>query len=447
MNRGLVVLLLSLSVVFVRAQQIDEELLLSLQQSYQETPQQKALRNAVCANDIRKLALNQDNLGEMKTEFTYRVPQKGITDQKQSGRCWLFTGLNVLRAHAIKEHQLDKFTFSQAYLFFYDQLEKSNLFLQSVIDTRKLPMDDKKVEFLFKTPVSDGGTFTGVADLVLKYGLVPSEVMPETFTTNSTSRFVGLLKTQLREYGMELRKMKGADQQLVVRKNEMLQTVYRMLVMAMGIPPQSFTWNDKEYTPMTFAAEYGNDELMHHYVMLMNDPTREYYRMYEIDQDRHVYEGHNWLYLNLPVEDIKQMAISSLKDSVAMYFSCDVAKELNSERGLLDLNNYDYGAIFGTSFNMDKKDRIASFASGSSHAMTLVAVKIENDKPVRWMVENSWGEKSGWKGHLIMTDDWFNEYMFRLVIEDKYLLDSLRPILKTKPIKLPCWDPMFQVEE
>ena len=288
MNRGLVVLLLSLSVVPVRAQQIDEELLLSLQQSYQETPQQKALRNAVCANDIRKLALNQDNLGEMKTEFTYRVPQKGITDQKQSGRCWLFTGLNVLRAHAIKEHQLDKFTFSQAYLFFYDQLEKSNLFLQSVIDTRKLPMDDKKVEFLFKNPVSDGGTFTGVADLVLKYGLVPSEVMPETFTTNSTSRFVGLLKTQLREYGMELRKMKGADQQLVARKNEMLQTVYRMLVMAMGIPPQSFTWNDKEYTPMTFAAEYGNDELMHHYVMLMNDPTREYYRMYEIDQDRHV---------------------------------------------------------------------------------------------------------------------------------------------------------------
>ena len=436
-----------LTALLVRGQSISPQLLDELRQSYKETPAEKALRNAVGGNDLRKLALNQDNLGKMDTEFTYRVTSKGITDQKQSGRCWLFTGLNVMRAHAIREHKLDEFTFSQAYLFFYDQLEKSNLFLQSVIDTRRLPMDDKQVEFLFKNPVSDGGTFTGVADLISKYGLVPSDVMPETFTTNSTARFSGLLKLKLREFGLELREMRGPDQQLMRRKEEMLHTVYKMLVMTMGVPPEQFVWKGEDFTPQTFAAKYGKPSLLTDYVMLMNDPSREYYKVYEIDLDRHVYEGHNWLYINLPVEEIKQMAIASLKDSTAMYFSCDVGKELNSERGLLDLNNYNYGDIFGISFGMDKRQRVLSFASGSSHAMTLVAVNLTEGKPDRWMVENSWGEKSGWKGHLIMTDRWFDEYMFRLVVERRYVPENVQRMLTQKPVRLPAWDPMFLPEE
>ena len=358
---------------------------------------------------------------------------------------------NVLRSTAIREHNLDKLEFSEAYLFFYDQLEKANLFLQSVIDTRKLPMDDKKVEFLFKNPIGDGGTFTGVADLVNKYGLVPAEVMPETFTTNSTSRFRSLLSLKLREQGLQLRESKAAEQQLVQQKEEMLRTIYRMLVTAMGIPPQQFTWKGEQYTPLSFADKYVNRELVTDYVMLMNDPTREYYKVYEIDLDRHIYEGQNWLYVNLPVEDIQQMAIASLRDSVAMYFSCDVAKELNSDRGLLDLRNYDYGAIFGTTFPMDKKQRIQTFASGSSHAMTLVAVNLQDTvnytQPDRWMVENSWGEKSGWKGHLIMTDEWFREYMFRLVVARKYVPQNILDILKQKPVRLPVWDPMFLPEQ
>lgn len=433
------------------AQTISEELLSSLRSSYQETPEQRALRNAASGNDLRKLAVSQDNLGAFETEFTLRVPNKGITDQKQSGRCWMFTGLNVLRAAAISEHNLDKLEFSEAYLFFYDQLEKANLFLQSVIDTRKLPIDDKKVEFLFRNPIGDGGTFTGVADLVLKYGLVPTEVMPETFTTNSTARFRGLLALKLREQGLALRESKGADTQLIAQKEEMLKTVYRMLLTVMGVPPTEFTWKGEQFTPRSFADKYVKKELITDYVMLMNDPTRDFYKVYEIDLDRHVYEGHNWLYLNLPVEEIEKMAIASLRDSVAMYFSCDVGKELNSERGLLDLRNYDYGAIFGTTFPMDKRQRIQSFASGSSHAMTLVAVNLQDTvnytQPDRWMVENSWGEKSGWKGHLIMTEDWFREYMFRLVVLKKYVPDNLLEILKQKPIRLPAWDPMFQPEE
>lgn len=181
--------------------------------------------------------------------------------------------------------------------------------------------------------------------------------------------------------------------------------------------------------------------------MVMNDPSREYYKCYEISYDRHRYDGKNWKYVNLPVEDIKQMAIASLKDNTRMYFSSDVT-QLDSKRGLLDVNNYDYGSLLGTTFNMDKKQRIQTFASGSAHAMTLMAVDLDqNGKPVKWMVENSWGADSGYKGHLIMTDEWFNEYMFRLVVETKYVPEKVKKLFEQEPILLPAWDPMFMEEE
>lgn len=180
----------------------------------------------------------------------------------------------------------------------------------------------------------------------------------------------------------------------------------------------------------------------------MNDPTRPYWKSYEIEYDRHVYDGHNWLYVNLPLEDIKEMAISSIKDSVMMYFSCDVGKFLDSKRGLLDIANYDYENLFGTTFGMDKRQRIMTFDSGSSHAMTLKAVDLDkNGKPVKWQVENSWGANSGFQGTIIMTDEWFDEYMFRLVVDKKYVPAKVLDVLKEKPIQLPAWDPMFTPEE
>ena len=181
--------------------------------------------------------------------------------------------------------------------------------------------------------------------------------------------------------------------------------------------------------------------------MLMNDPTRKYYRCYEIDYDRHSYDGRNWTYVNLPVEEIKQMAVASIKDSTMMYFSCDVGKFLDSKRGLLDVDNYDYGALMGTTFGMDKRQRVESFASGSSHAMTLMAVDLDAEgRPRKWMVENSWGAASGYRGHLILTDRWFDEYMFRLVVERKYVPQRILDILRQRPVRLPAWDPMFADE-
>lgn len=431
--------------------------------SQSQTVTDKVVRNAMASTPLNTLATDISTLnGAGKDVFTYKVYTKGITDQKQSGRCWLFTGLNVLRAQAISEHNLPSLELSQVYLFFYDQLEKSNLFLQGVIDTTDKSFDDRFVDWLFSNPLSDGGTFTGVADLVKKYGVVPKEVMPETLSSNSTSQISSQLKWQLRDYGMQLRKMSAngkSKKSLEAEKVKMLGNIYRILTLAYGIPPTEFTWemknnsgsllSVKKYTPKSFYKElWGDKDLTNDYVLIMNDPSREYGKVYQIQYDRHTYEGHDWVYLNLPIDDVKPLAIESIKDNRAMYISCDVAKFLNRSIGTCDMKNFDYNSLLGLQLTMDKRERILTHASGSSHAMTLIAVDLDNatKKPTRWMVENSWGANSGFKGNLVMTDEWFNEYMFRFVIDKKYIPADVQKMLKQKPIMLPAWDPMFAEE-
>ena len=451
---------------------ITPEVLKQLQEQ-QPAPSDKAIRNAMARTSIATLASDASTLQMGDTHFTYRVPNKGITDQQSSGRCWLFTGMNVLRSKAINQYKLKSLELSQVYLFFFDQLEKSNLFLQGIIDTRKSPDDDRMVDWLFENPLSDGGTFCGVADLVNKYGVCPKEAMPETYSSNNTSQIDMLLKWKLREMGLELRttgnntKTRQSDrminESLQKRKVEMLQEIYHILTLAYGVPPTEFTYtlrdskdevlSTKTYTPQSFYQELWQDEdLYGNYIMVMNDPLREYYKTYRIDFDRHTYEGHDWVYLNLPADEIKPMAVASIKDSTAMYFSCDVAKYLDRRNGTLSLSNYDYGSLLGTTFNMDKRQRVQTHASGSSHAMTLVAADVDTTctdtlKVRKWMVENSWGASSGYQGHLIMTDEWFDNYMFRLVVKRRYVEQKYLDMLKQKPTLLPAWDPMFMGEE
>jgi len=440
---------------------ITDELLSQIRQSQPSGTTTKALSNALAGTSLNQLALTADNPAAHDTYFSDKVDSKGITDQQSSGRCWLFTGLNVLRAKMIARYQLGAFQFSQSYCFFYDQLEKSNLFLQAVIDNASRPMDDKTVEWLFKNPLSDGGTFCGVQDIVTKYGLVPAEVMPERYNANNTSRLSSLLSLKLREYGLTLRNAAAKGEKratLLRRKTEMLATVYHILAVCLGEPPTRFPTSrttangtpidTRSYTPLDFYREYVGADLKGDYVMLMNDPSRPYHKTYTIDLDRHTYDGSQWTYLNLPIDEIKAMAIASIKDSTMMYFSCDVGKCYNKETGVLSLDNYDYGSLLGTTFPMDKADRIRTFASASSHAMTLMAVDLDaNGKPKKWMVENSWGPSSGYQGHLIMTDDWFNEYMFRLVVERRFVPAATLKLLEQKPTVLPAWDPLFAPEE
>ena len=477
----LTAVLAACSAVVLSAQQpaggLSSEMLEQISASYKDNAYDKAISNALAGTSIATLAINADNAAMIDTHFSDRVRTKGITDQQSSGRCWLFTGLNVLRAKMIDKYGLPGMEFSQNYLFFYDQLEKANLFLQGVIDTKELPFEDRKVDWLFSNPLSDGGQFTGVSNLITKYGLVPAEVMPETYQSNNTSQMANLLKLKLREDGLALRKayeeayakgkklpkkdagklMDKVNAELQQMKLEQLSEIYRMLALCLGEPVKEFQWTrcDKDnkivdrrtYTPLSFYQEYIGEDLENNYVMIMNDPCREYGKVYEIDYDRHVYDGHNWLYINLPVERIKEMAIASIKDNVAMYFSCDVGKFYSRSKGTLDLANFDYDSLMGVEFGMNKQERVMTHASGSSHAMTLIAVDIVDGKPVKWMVENSWGPASGYKGCLIMTDEWFNEYMFRLVVEKKYVPEDILKMLEQTPVQLPAWDPMFSMEE
>ena len=438
---------------------ITDEMMSQIRQGWQGTPEELALRNAISANDINKLAVRQGVEAGYDFYFSDEVPSKGITDQQSSGRCWLFSGMNVLRAKMIEKYNLGPFQFSQNYIFFYDQLEKANLFLQGIIDTRDLPMDDRKVEWLFRHTINDGGQFTGVSDLITKYGIVPSNVMPETWAANHTSRMSMLLDLKLKEFGLELREMAGPEKKLPSileeRKTQMLAFIYRFLVLNLGEPPAEFTWtmydaegrpvSTKTYTPKSFYDEYVGVDLKNDYVMLMNDPTREFYKVYEIEYDRHQYDGKNWLYINLPIEEIEAIAIASIKDSTMMYFSCDVGKFLDSQNGVLDVDFYDYGSLMGTEFGMDKRERILTGASGSSHAMTLMVDLDEYGQAKKWKVENSWG-MTGHEGHLVMTAEWFEEYMFRLVAEKKYVPENILKLLDTEPVMLPPWDPMFADE-
>ncbi|MBR5324248.1 MAG: C1 family peptidase [Muribaculaceae bacterium] len=436
---------------------ISEDMLKEISKGYTGSAEQKAVRNALAVNPISELSVNAENLSMCDTYFSHQVKTKGITNQLSSGRCWLFTGLNVLRAKMIDKYELPEMVFSHNYISFHDLLEKSNLFLQAIIDTRKEAIDSRQVEWLLKSPIGDGGQFTGVSNLIMKYGVVPKSVMPETYQSNNTDEMRNILKLKLREYALVLRAA-DSEKSAMALKTQMLTEIYRILAECVGVPPTEFEWtrydkdgkpvSTKTYTPKSFYQEYIGADLENNYVMVMNDPSREYYKVYEIDLDRHVYDGENWVYVNLPIEKIKEMAIASIKDNTAMYFSCDVRKFWNKDKGTLDLNNIDYASLFRTSFPMTKKERIQTFASGSTHAMTLIAVDLdEQGTPKKWMVENSWGEKSGYKGNLIMTDEWFNEYMFRLVVEKKYVPADVMELLKQKPIMLPAWDPMFADEE
>ena len=438
--------------------EMDQEMIQEIRESFSNTdPDNKALMNVISNNDIKDLALSRSNVGKMDHYFKYKVDVTGITNQEKSGRCWMFTSLNSLRPVVIDKYNLSDFRFSENYLYFWDQMEKANLFLEAIIENSDKPIDDRKNDWLLSNPIGDGGVWNSFANLVGKYGLVPASAMPETHHSSNTAFLRKILKRKLREQALDLRKLantKASAEQIHSQKKENLQEIYRILALSLGEPPTQFTYRfvDKEenigetksYTPLSFYKEILPNYNPDNYVMLMNDPTREYYKLYEIEYDRNVMEGKNWTYINLPNDQFKQFAVASIKANEGMYASCDVGKQLSKDAGTLDINNFDYASLYGVNFTMDKRERIISKESGSSHAMLLMAVDVDdNENPTKWQFENSWGSSYGNNGYLTFTDEWFNEYMFRLVINKKILDKKTLNVLNQKPIKLPPWDPMF----
>lgn len=440
----------------VSAQTIGKDELKEIQDSFVKDPSTVALQNVLVHNsDINALSQNLSAEGALDTYFKYHVDVKGITDQKSSGRCWLFASLNELRPMAAKKLNVKEFYFSQNFCSFWDLFEKSNLFLENVIATAGKDITDREVATYFKSPVNDGGVWNLFVDVAEKYGVVPAAVMPETANSNNTGNMRKVIAEKLRDGAWTLRQMYADGAKTAAlreEKIEILKQVYRILALCLGEPPAEFTWRyiDKDGKPQVitstpkefYAAMAPKDFNMETMVMIMNDPTREYYRLYDISNYRNTYEGFNWIYLNLPNEDIKELALKSIKDNRALYISCDVAKYASRQGGWLDCNLFDYQSLLGITISMDKKARILTKQSSSSHAMLLVACDTdENDKPVKWKFENSWG-KTGNNGYVILTDEWFDEYLFRMVVDKKYMSEDLLKCLKKKPVKLPVWDYM-----
>lgn len=441
---------------------ISPHMLSEIQKSVANGTADKALFNAMASNSIDNLARNHANSGAVDGYFSVETKKQNIQDQKSSGRCWMFSGMNVLRSDFALRTDSLTLEYSHVYLAFWDQLEKANLFLQGVIETAKKPIDDPKVRFFFKAPLNDGGTFCGIIDLADKYGLVPKEAMPETYSAENTSRMSRLISSKLREYGLQLRRMVAEGRKadaINAEKTKMLSTVYRMLALSLGEPVKTFSYAFKNkdgkavtplktYTPQSFFKETVGESLDGRYIMLMNDPRRPYYKTYEIEYDRHTYDGHNWKYLNLPMDEVAEVAVASLKAGHKMYSSYDVGKQLDRTRGYSDLDNYDYGTLFGVKFGMNKAERIDTYDSGSTHAMTLTAVDLDaNGKPVKWKVENSWGATNGHNGCIVMTGRWFNEYMFRLVVDTQFVSEKIRTMAEQKPTMLTQDDPLFSLDD
>jgi len=404
--------------------------------------------------------------------FSHKVKNEGkpMTDQKSSGRCWIFACLNAIRIPLMEKLNVEECELSQPYLFFWDKVERANYFLNAFIETakKKEPIDGRLAAFLLSNPANDGGQWAMLVNLVEKYGLVPKHAMPESASTEASRRMNLTLNNKLREFCMKLRTLVEAgksDEEIFAEKNAMMQQIYTIVSVCLGTPPQTFVWEyydkDKKYhripentaggiTPLDFYRQIVKPIFnMEDKLCLVNDPRpfNSYYQLYTVDYLGNLVEGGKTLYINLPVEKLKEFAAKSIKAGEAVWFGCDVGKSFAGKLGIQDLEIVDYNVVFDTTIlGLSKAERLIYGESLMTHAMVLTAVGTEdgteNGKVVKWRVENSWGEDRGSKGYLIMTDDWFSEFTFEVVVDKKYVDEEVFKVLQQEPVVLPAWDPM-----
>ncbi|PJA26524.1 MAG: aminopeptidase [candidate division Zixibacteria bacterium CG_4_9_14_3_um_filter_46_8] len=417
----------------------------------------RAIYNALTNNDINELALNRDLVNDHNTLFSHKVKAKGITNQKSSGRCWLFAGLNIMRPTMIEKYKLGEFEFSEIYLTFYDKLEKANTFLENIIATRDRDYLDRELVFIVEHPFDDGGYWDYVVDLIEKYGVVPKEVMPETHNSNNTGMVNQLIIRKLRQDATVLRDMsqKGADEKaLRAKKMEMLGETYKMMVLNLGEPPKSFTWRyedrdtvlskPKVYTPQEFyRIAVGVD--LKDYVSIVDHPARERMKYYRMNWTRNIHDTEDISFINLPIDRLKEFALKSVLDDQPVWFANDVGKQNDREHGILADGVLDYSSIYGTDFKLTKADRLLLRDSAPNHAMVLIGVNLIDGKPEKWLVENSWGSEKGDGGKWTMYDSWFDEYVYEVIINRKYIPKDILQLMETKPVELPPWDPMWEL--
>jgi len=413
----------------------------------------RALINAVTNNDIKSLVLNRELVNKNNEVFNVSTDVEGITNQKSTGRCWMFAGLNIMRPTARNKFNLKSFEFSQSYLFFWDKLEKSNMFLEAIIETRDRPVDDRELQVLLKDPAADGGWWNYVVNLIEKYGVVPKEVMPETENSSKSRMMNKALETMVRQYAVELRGMAKAGKKetdLRTRKMEMLKNVYRLLVMHLGLPPDEFSWRyedkdknivEKKYTPLQFYQEAVGFDL-NQYVTILDYPVYPYYQHYQIDYCRNMPDKADMDFINLDMGQIKAYTLKSLLDKEPVWFAADASWQMERDNGIMEDGIYDYQSLYGFEEKMTKAERVQYQVSIPNHAMVFVAADTADGQATKWKVENSWGADLGDKGYWTMYNNWFDKYVFTVIINKKYLPEKVLAILQTKSKTLPAWDPL-----
>jgi len=422
---------------------------------FDEDAAAKVAQNAVSNADLSTVSLRRDLVQEMDFSFSTKLDEWRVTNQRRSGRCWLFATLNLFRVGTMKKMNVKNFEFSQAHIHFWDKLERANHFLESMLETSDRPIDDRTVHFLLGDPIGDGGQWNMAMNLIRKHGLVPMSAYPESHSSSSTRSMNTVLKDILRSSACEIRGIlddNGSEEDARKHKEGRMKEIWKILCIHLGTPPEKFDWQwrDKdnefhkkgEMTPLEFVKEYVDVD-WENYVCIVNDPRNDYYQTYTVDYLQNVAGGPPVEYLNVPSDEMKEITQRLLEDGVPVWMGCDVGKQMARKRGLWDAELYDLKGLYGVEFGMDKADRLRFGQTMMTHAMLFTGVDVVDGRPRRWRVENSWGsEESGIKGFYTMNDNWYDEHMFEIAAPREYLTEKMTAGLEKEAVVLPAWDPM-----
>ena len=426
----------------------------SMRAEFDGDPSAKVAQNAVTGNNVAAVSLRRDLVQEVDFTFSTKLDDWKATNQKSSGRCWLFATLNLFRPGTMKKMNVKEFEFSQAHIHFWDKFERSNHFLEAIIETSDRAVDDRTIHFLLSDPIGDGGQWNMAMNLIRKHGLVPKSAYPESNSSSSTRWMNSILKDILRSTASEIREIIGSGgtvEDARTHKESRMKDIWRVLCIHLGTPPESFDWQwrdkDKEFhrrgkiTPQEFAEEFVDID-WEDYVCIVNDPRNEYYRTYTVEYLQNVAGGPPVVYLNVPSDEMKSITQKILEDGLPVWMGCDVGKQMDRKRGLWDANLFETNELYGVDYGMSKADRLRYGQTMMTHAMLFTGVDVVDGKPRRWRVENSWGDDSGEKGFYTMNDSWYDEHMFEIATARKYLSEKMLDGLETEPTVLDAWDPM-----
>ena len=436
---------------------IDRDWVHSLRAAFAADPRYRMAQNAVTRVPLDDLALDREILNASDHTFSHKLDDWTVTHQKQSGRCWMFAGLNLIRAGIMRSLNLENLELSQNFPLFWDKFERSNYFLEAIIATADRDIDDRTVAFLLERPLDDGGQWNMFVNIVHKYGAVPKVFMPETESSSNTRKMNTSLKLKLREGALRLREAVAAGASAAAvrqQKHDLLTVIHRILCIHLGTPPESFLWQwhdkDKQFhragelTPRAFAEKYVTIPL-DEYVCLVHDPraANPAERTYTVEYLGNVVGGEIVKYLNVDIELMKDIAARVIVErQEPVWFGCDTEPQMRSDLGLWHAALFDYGKVYDTAFPLTKEQRLLAHETLMTHAMLFTGVDMVEGKPRRWRVENSWGDTKGEKGFYLMHDSWFNEYMFEIAARRDLLPASLQAALDQPPTVLPAWDPM-----